>query len=234
MLEHQLEGQNAEKFRVEKDHLRFQLAASGSNKEIGIELYLSPVCKSRTHLLDSIRATQPAERFYFYPSLVKERNEFVGRQPPHTKTLIRLMTWWASKQRWRTSFSAPSDWLIELIVIHACQQLAENAGGEELELAATMTSIIEVFANFESIKVLWADSGTAIYQLQDIWRPLLSHEPLFMDPLNPFCNLVDVNKFDAHELASNAQSAVALLCFKREAAQFMAPAAAADEDTGSD
>merc|ERR1719364_681353 len=55
---------------------------------------LSPVLE---HQLESIKATPPAERFYFYPALIKERNEFVGRQSQQTKVLVRLLTWWASK-----------------------------------------------------------------------------------------------------------------------------------------
>jgi len=84
-----------------------------------------------------------------------------------------------------------------------------------------VTRVLEIFANFESIKVLWADTGSASYKPQDIWRPLLSHEPLFMDPLNPYCNLVDVNFFDCHELVAAAQPPGCFTCFKREAAQFL-------------
>merc|ERR1712151_882135 len=84
-----------------------------------------------------------------------------------------------------------------------------------------VTRVLEILANFESIKVLWADNGTALYSLQDIWRPLLSHEPLFMDPLNPYCNLADVNTFSSHELIAAAQTPGCLMPFKREAAKFI-------------
>jgi len=222
VLEHQLADQRANKFKVEKDHLRFQLG-DGTDKDLVLHLYLCPVFKSRDHLLECIRASPPAERLYFYPALVKERNELVGRQSQQMKALIRLMTWWASKQTWSSCFAAPSDWLVELIVIHACQQLqqVESRNEQSFNLTDKIMRVLEIFANFESIKVLWADSGTALYSLQEIWRPLLSHEPLFMDPLNPYCNLVDVNSFDAHELAAAAQPPDCFDAFKREAAQFV-------------
>merc|ERR1711948_79961 len=92
--------------------------------------------------------------------------------------------------------------------------------GQSFDLAEKVLRIIEIFANFESTKVLWADTGTARFSLQDIWRPLLSHEPLFMDPLNPYSNLADASSFDAHELVLAAQSPSCMDAFRREAAHF--------------
>merc|ERR1719174_984364 len=40
VLEHQLQGQGASKFRVDRDHLQFHLA--GGDRDILIEVYLSP------------------------------------------------------------------------------------------------------------------------------------------------------------------------------------------------
>lgn len=239
VLEFQLLSVKAERFKVEKDHVHFVLTGN-AQRELPVQVFLSPVFKNQEHLLEQIKATPPAERFYFYPALVKERNEFVGRQSQQTKVLIRLLTWWASKQRWSNSMAAPSDWLIELVAIHACQQLQQAEGkedGADFEMGDMVTRVLEIFANFETIKVLWADTGAASYALQDIWRPLLSHEPLFMDPLNPYCNLVDVNFFDSHELVAAAQPPNCFNSFKREAAQFMKISAADegdDDDIGLD
>jgi len=232
VLEYQLADKRAGKFKVEKDHLRFQIGG-GTEKELVVHVHVCPVFKSREHLLECIKASPPAERFYFYPAMVKDRNDLVGRQSQQTKALIRLMTWWTSKQAWSSSVAVPSDWLVELAVIHGCQQLGEAAGGDQkdFDLAEKVTQVLEIFANFESLKVLWADDGAATYSLQDIWRPLLSHEPLFMDPLNPYCNLADANSFDAHELALAAQPPGCLDAFKREAARFvMVPGGGEDED----
>jgi hypothetical protein len=236
VLEYQLSSLNAEKFKVDKDHVHFVLGAI-AGKELPVQVFLSPVFKNHDHLLESIKATPPAERFYFYPAMVKERNEFVGRQTQQTKVLIRLLTWWASKQRWSSPMATPSEWLIELVVIHTVHQLKSGKKGDtsEFEITDMVTRILEIFANFETIKVLWADTGAALYSPQDIWRPLLSHEPLFMDPLNPYCNLVDVNFFDCHELVAAAQPPTCFTCFKREAAQFIkVPADGEDDDIGLD
>jgi len=236
VLEHQLTGMDAQSFKVEKDHLHFGVpepepeaaaAGGGSRRLLGVQVYLSPVFKSREHLLECIRAAPPAERLFFNPAMAKERNEFVGAQPTQTKQLIRLLTWWASKQRFSSAAAAPSDWLVELVVIHASRQLREEeddeegAGARGGQLAEMVARVLEVFANFESIKVLWADTGDALYSLQDIWRPLLSHEPLFMDPLNPYCNLADAGSFDARELVAAAQPPGCLRAFKREVAQLI-------------
>jgi len=234
VLEYQLADRKASKFKVEKDHLRFQLGNS-SDRDLVVHAYVCPVFKSREHLLECIKASPPAERFYFYPAMVKERNDLVGRQSQQMKVLIRLVTWWASKQAWSSVAAAPSDWLVELIIIHACQQLHQAGSDDDqsFDMAEKVMRVFEIFANFESIKVLWAESGAAAYALQDIWRPLLSHEPLFMDPLNPYCNLADANSFDAHELALVAQPPGCLDTFKREAAQFVI-VSSTDEEGGNE
>eukprot|EP00747_Dinoflagellata_sp_TGD_P032973 gnl/TRDRNA2_/TRDRNA2_136326_c0_seq1.p1 gnl/TRDRNA2_/TRDRNA2_136326_c0~~gnl/TRDRNA2_/TRDRNA2_136326_c0_seq1.p1 ORF type:complete len:645 (+),score=158.33 gnl/TRDRNA2_/TRDRNA2_136326_c0_seq1:139-2073(+) len=129
VIEHQLAAQRAEKFKVEKDHLRFQLeGASASEKDIVVLIYLSPVFKNRDHLVECIRATPPAERFYFYPAMVKDRNDFVGRQPQQAKNIIRLMTWWSSRQRWSSAFTTPCDYLVELVTIRTCLQMMQAKG----------------------------------------------------------------------------------------------------------
>jgi hypothetical protein len=79
--------------------------------------------------------------------------------------------------------------------------------------------VLEIFANFDSIKVIWADTGLAMYTLKDIWKPLLTHEPLFMDPCNPYVNLVDANVFDCRELVKFASSSDRLAPFQKEAAK---------------
>mmetsp|Transcript_9073 Transcript_9073/g.24301 ORF Transcript_9073/g.24301 Transcript_9073/m.24301 type:complete len:765 (-) Transcript_9073:53-2347(-) len=224
VLETQLAGERADKFKVEKDHLHFHMKGTEAGKDLTVRVYLSPLFKSRDHLLECIKTSPPAERFYFYPAMVKERSDLIGRQPPRVKVLIRLMTWWASRQSWSCALAAPSDWLIELVVIHLCRQL-ERAGGdrEEFDLADSVTRVLEVFAKFETLKVLWADTGLAMYTPEDVWRPLLSHEPLFLDPLNPYCNLADANAFDARELAAAAAPPGCLNVFKRLAAAINPP-----------
>lgn len=234
VFESQLSGERAGKLKVERDHLHCQLPGGPELMgEVSVLIYISPVFKGREHLLECIRASPPTERPFFYPALVKERNELVGKQPEQVKTLIWLMTWWSQKQSWTSALAGPSDWLVELVVIHACQQ---PGGAADFDLAEQASRVLEIFMNFESVKVLWAETGLALYEAQDIWRPLLSHEPLFMDPLNPYSNLADASSFDSQELVAAAQRPGCYTAFKREAAHLAAAAAAEedDEDEGAD
>mmetsp|Transcript_64777 Transcript_64777/g.189991 ORF Transcript_64777/g.189991 Transcript_64777/m.189991 type:complete len:766 (-) Transcript_64777:37-2334(-) len=230
VLEAQLAGEKAEKFKVEKDHLHFHMKGTEAGKDLTVCVYLSPLFKSRDHLLECIKTSPPAERFYFSPAMVKERSDTIGRQPPRVKVLIRLMTWWASKQHWSSALSAPGDWLMELITLHVCKQL-EKAGGDldQFDLDEWASKVLEACAGFETLKVTWAETGLAVYSQEDIWRPLLSHEPLLLDPLNPYCNLADANSFDARELAAAAAPPGCLNVFKRQAAAIN-PSSGDDEE----
>ncbi|CAK0824598.1 unnamed protein product [Prorocentrum cordatum] len=185
VFESQLSGERAGKLKVERDHLQCLLPGGPELPgDVSVQIYISPVFKGREHLLECIRAAPPTERPFFYPALAKERNELVGNQSEQVKTLIWLMTWWSLKQNWTSALAGPSDWLVELAVVHACRQPGGVAG---FDLAERVARVLEVFMNFESVKVLWAETGLALYESQRrIWRPLLSHQPLFMDPLNPY------------------------------------------------
>jgi len=215
-LEFQLKGCRPGSFKVERDHINFTLVGD-EGPEIPLQVYVAPSVASRESLIGSIRAAPPAERFYFYPSMAKQRNEFIGRQTSQTKLVIRLVTWWSSKQTWSTSFSTPSDWLLELVVVHTCL----HPDNVNLDLPELMDCVLCALAKIEVAKVTWTDIGVAAYELDEIWKPLLTHEPLVMDPLNPYCNVADVNNFDAHELVAAAQQSGRLGCFTREAAQFL-------------
>lgn len=227
VLEHQLASMGAERFKVEKDHLRFFLVGGGAVASGGlagdlVQVFLCPVFRGREHLLECIKASPPAEQPYFRPALVKERNDFVARQPQRLKVLMRLMAWWASKQCWSGRPTAPMDWLVELVVIHVCSELRRaSPHGQEEGLAEAVGRILEVFANFETIKVLWEHDTQVAYSPQDVSRPLLNQEPLFVDPLNPYSNLADASALDSRELAAAAQPPACFIAFQREAAKWL-------------
>jgi len=235
VLESQLAsvGIKAERCRVEKDHLRFSLPATdgggvkagvagGEGSDLFVKVFISPVFRGPEHRLECIKAASIADRPYFFPAFVKERSDLIGRQPSSAKKLILLTAWWASKQNWSSPLNAPSDWLLELTVVHARGQLAEGVG-----IADSVTRVMEVLASMDRAKVSsWADSGIAGYGSEDIWKPLLGHEPLFMDPLNPYANLADAAHFDARELAAAAEAPGCTLAFRREAAKWLLRAAA--------
>merc|ERR1712107_146850 len=105
---------------------------------------------------------------------------------------------------------------------------------ENFNLASAVSAVLKRLASFESTNVLWADSGVARYQQNEIWKPLLSHEPLFMDPLNPYSDLADANTFDSHEMVAAARQEEALMCFRREAAPLLLGSAATGDGDGDD
>lgn len=230
VLEYQLASQRAERFQVEKDRLTFFLR--GTESDLPVTVFLSPVFKSREHLLECIKNSPVEERFYFLPALVKERNNLVGGQPERIKVLIRLMNWWVSRQSWSSPTLAPSDWHIELLSIYAYRALKE--AGTEPELSDLVLKVLELFAGLDKLKVDWTGTGLALYAPEDIWQPLLAHCPLLMDPVTPYANLVDVNSFDGSQLMLFSQLPGALSAFKREAASLLKGQEEGPEGAGSD
>mmetsp|Transcript_111189 Transcript_111189/g.321416 ORF Transcript_111189/g.321416 Transcript_111189/m.321416 type:complete len:757 (+) Transcript_111189:242-2512(+) len=241
VLESQLKGLRAERFKVEKDHLRFFLLGGpeGLATDLLVQVYVSPVFRSDEHLMDSIKASAPGQRFYFYPAFVKERNEFIGRRGRRAQATMSMVAWWATKQGWSSSAMAPPAWLLELVTAHACEGLPPDADGVDGPipgLGHAVARAIDALANIETVKVLWADKGLASYSLDTIPGPVLSQDPVFMDPLNPYCNLLDPVNYDPRELAAAAQPPNGLFAFKREASKWLvrAEAISESEDDGEE
>lgn len=217
VLEFQLAAQRADSFAVCEGHLTFMLRGGGEEEpDLRVILWLTPLYRNRDHLVECIRDTPPSERFYFYPAWVKERNELVSCQPEETKVVMHLMTWWASKQTWASVSQKPSEWLLELIVLYVLQNL-DQRHVERLDMAEVIRHFFETLINFKSIRWDWTVTDVAKYSHDDIWRPLLSHQLLFMDPLNPYCNLADPNCFDTSWMAGFARPPECFLDFNREA-----------------
>eukprot|EP00386_Alphamonas_edax_P012497 GDKI01039021.1.p1 GENE.GDKI01039021.1~~GDKI01039021.1.p1 ORF type:complete len:604 (-),score=241.56 GDKI01039021.1:417-2228(-) len=243
ILEIKLPRDKCTDFRVEPTlgSVCFKLAPSASDsvataKETQITIQISPEYNGREDLLEHVRNTPPAQRMYYAPSFVKEQVDFINAQPNVVKSLMRLIKYWAARQHWSSAFTTPSPYLLELVCVYAHTQLKSSLGQSatttpnigsalmvggvcEKGLAQLVERVFEIFRNFETVKVLWADTGAALYKLSDIWRPLLSHEPLFMDPTNPYFNLADANFFDSRQLVSFAQLPGCFDCFRREASK---------------
>mmetsp|Transcript_11142 Transcript_11142/g.25539 ORF Transcript_11142/g.25539 Transcript_11142/m.25539 type:complete len:785 (-) Transcript_11142:20-2374(-) len=231
--------------KVEKDHIgahfafpassrhTFARKAAGVGAEAGntlcVHIYISPVFSDRRELFECMRGAPPGERGFFYPGLVRERRDVLSKQPAAVKECIRLVSWWVVQQRLSSDFERPSHWLIQCLVLKASQTLQQSAAGS-VELEALVSKVLGMIAGCETLKVLWSDGkkqGTsaaaiALYDSQDIWKPLLSHEPLCMDPCNPYSNLADANFFDPRALALAAQSAKCYDVFKIEVSKWNA------------
>ena len=117
----------------------------------------------------------------FEPSFVKERTQFVAKQPGHVKVTMRLMKWWRDQQAWSCPLTTPSDYVLELIVIYAAQQCGKVA---QAQMIANCMSLL---ARFDQLRVVWSN----YYDPSDVWSPLMLQKPLLMDPVNPFTNVAD-------------------------------------------
>eukprot|EP00927_Polykrikos_kofoidii_P049628 TRINITY_DN43665_c0_g1_i1.p1 TRINITY_DN43665_c0_g1~~TRINITY_DN43665_c0_g1_i1.p1 ORF type:complete len:770 (-),score=151.26 TRINITY_DN43665_c0_g1_i1:45-2354(-) len=224
VLEAQLAAAGAEQFRLENDHIQFQLSGSESADAI-VQVFISPVFSAQEDVLECIRTTPPTERSYVYPALARERCEFVGRQTQHVKMLIRLMSWWVSKQASSSPSSVPSDWVVELVVINAAAQLERTRQQKEQDISQATVDLSElVIACLAGLQAL--DPTTS--------RTPASYEPLLSDPLNPFCDLADEGDFQPKELAVAAGSEDRLLLFQREAVVARATLATLQEGDGDE
>ncbi|CAE7251585.1 unnamed protein product [Symbiodinium sp. CCMP2592] len=195
--------------KADRDRVHFDLLAEGLS--IPIEVLLSPVFKSRAHLMECIRDSPPDERLYFYAAFVRERNELMTGQSADAKAVVNLMLWWVSVQPWSIASARPERWLVQLLTLRSCRKIRSDR-------SRLVAAVLRSFADLASLKETWEDTDTSLclYVSQDVWKPLLGQRPLLMDPVNPFCNLLD--GFDASELMKYAQPPVCWSGFSGHAA----------------
>merc|ERR1712139_347343 len=145
---------------------------------------------SHADAVTALGRSQPAARKYFQPMFVKEKVQFVSKQPGSVKVTIRLLKWWRDQQEWSCALTRPSDEILEAIAIYSAQQSKPKTQ------AQAIANCMSLMSRFDSLRIMW----TAHYQRDDVWAPLFIQRPLLMDPVNPFCNLADPKKFDARDL----------------------------------
>jgi len=164
--------------------------------QVTVDLKFSPAFESYASTVQALGASGPEARKPFEASFVKERTQFVAKQPGNVKVTIRLLKWWRDQQAWSCSLTRPSDYLIELIAIYAYQQCGK------LTQAQMIANCMSIFARFDQLRVMWSN----YYDQKDVWSPLMMQRPLLMDPVNPFANIVDPQDFDPRELTSFAST----------------------------
>jgi len=174
-----------------EDSVRMDMKGS-----IIVHLRFSPAFENYVKTVQALGALGPYARKPFEPSFVKERTQFVAKQPGHVKVTMRLMKWWRDQQAWSCPLTTPSDYVLELIVIYAAQQCGKVA---QAQMIANCMSLL---ARFDQLRVVWSN----YYDPSDVWSPLMLQKPLLMDPVNPFTNVADPQDFDARELMSFASS----------------------------
>jgi len=164
--------------------------------QVTVDLKFSPAFDSYASTVQALGASGPDARKPFEASFVKERTQFVAKQPGNVKVTIRLLKWWRDQQAWSCALTRPSDYVIELIAIYAYQQCGK------LTQSQMIANCMSIFSRFDQLRVMWSN----YYDQKDVWSPLMMQRPLLMDPVNPFSNIVDPQDFDARELTSFAST----------------------------
>jgi hypothetical protein len=164
--------------------------------QVTVDLRFSPAFDSYASTVQALGASGPEARKPFEASFVKERTQFVAKQPGNVKVTIRLLKWWRDQQQWSCALTRPSDYVIELIAIYAYQQCGK------LSQSQMIANCMSIFARFDQLRVMWSN----YYDQKDVWSPLMMQRPLLMDPVNPFSNIVDPQDFDSRELTQFAST----------------------------
>jgi len=82
-----------------------------------VDLRFSPAFDGYVETVQALGSLGPYARKPFEASFVKERTQFVSKQPGHVKVTMRLMKWWREQQAWSCALTRPSDYVLELIAI---------------------------------------------------------------------------------------------------------------------
>jgi len=163
---------------------------------ISVHMRFSPAFENYVKTVQALGALGPYARKPFEPSFVKERTQFVAKQPGHVKVTMRLLKWWRDQQAWSCALTRPSDFALELIAVYASQQCGK------VTQAQMVANCMSLLSRFDQLRVVWSN----YYDPSDVWSPLMLQKPLLMDPVNPFSNVADPQDFDARELMAYAKS----------------------------
>lgn len=163
---------------------------------ISVDLRFSPIFQSYTNVVQTLGEQGPDARKFYATSLVKERTQFIAKQPGHVKVTIRLMKWWRDQQTWSDKVHRPTDEIIELISVYSAVQ------SKPADQRVAIANVMALLAQFNDLRIVWSN----YYSKDDVWAPLLRQRPLLMDPTNPFVNIADPTTFDASELMSLAST----------------------------
>ena len=103
----------------------------------------------RADAVQALGALGPYARKPFEPSFVKERTQFVAKQPGHVKVTMRLLKWWRDQQAWSCALTKPSDFVLELIAIYASQQCGK------VTQAQMVANCMSLLSRFDQLRVVW-------------------------------------------------------------------------------
>lgn len=163
---------------------------------VAVDLKFVPVFESYASTLKFLAQEGPETRKKLGAALLKERTNFISKQPGQVKVTMRLLKWWRDQQQWSRAMSRPSDDLLELLTVYSATQ------SKPQDQQTAVSNVLALMARFDELYVTW----TNFYKKIDIWEPLANQRPLVMDPVNPYLNLADPQTFDPRDLMSFASS----------------------------
>jgi len=161
---------------------------------VAVDLKFVPVFESYANTLKFLSQEGPETRKKLGAALLKERTNFISKQPGQVKVTMRLLKWWRDQQQWSRAMSRPSDDLLELLTVYSATQ------SKPQDQQSAVGNVLALMSRFDELCVTW----TNFYKKADIWEPLANQRPLVMDPVNPYLNLADPQTFDPRDLMSFA------------------------------
>merc|ERR1719390_295862 len=75
--------------------------------QVTVDLRFSPAFESYASTVQALGASGPEARKPYEASFVKERTQFVAKQPGNVKVTIRLIKWWRDQQQWSCALTRP-------------------------------------------------------------------------------------------------------------------------------
>ena len=161
---------------------------------VAVDLKFVPVFESYANTLKFLAQEGPETRKKLGAALLKERTNFISKQPGQVKVTMRLLKWWRDQQQWSRTMSRPSDDLLELLTVYSATQ------SKPQDQQSAVGNVLALMTRFDELCVTW----TNFYKKTDIWEPLANQRPLVMDPVNPYLNLADPQIFDPRDMMSFA------------------------------
>jgi len=163
---------------------------------VELDLRFSPEFDDYKEVIQAMSQQRPDLRKHFNNAFIKEKVQFISKQPGQVKVTMRLLKWWRDQQRWSSALKTPSDDILELVAVYSA--LTSKPRDQRTAVANAMS----LMAKFDELRIVWSN----YYEKEEIWAPLLQQRPLLMDPVNPFVNVAAPQNFDASELMATAKS----------------------------
>jgi hypothetical protein len=163
---------------------------------VEVHLRFSPVFDDYKETIKELGAMGPDGWKHLNTALTKEKVMFVSKQPGQVKVTMRLLKWWRDQQQWTSEYTTPSDDVLELIAVYSALQTKPK------DQRTSIANAMSLMARFNELRIVWSN----YYGKEEIGAPLLQQRPLLMDPVNPYINVADPQRFDSSELMSLAKT----------------------------